>query len=323
MLAIKPFIGQHCETTTNGTLLYQQGIELSEPLLFGLGEGLGFIFWHMKSMPMPFIGGRVKPDQLTDNLVKHLNLSIERQETSSPSKAWAIVQGWLDQGQAVGLKLDCFYLEYFSNPIHFAGHYAAIYGYDQHNAYLVDTQQQGSKVQTSLQSLAQARNAKGSMASKNLAYTLKRGAEYDLAQAVRQAIRNNAQAYLNPPITNVNYKGIRKASAALQSWFESSANVEYDFCTTAMLMERAGTGGSLFRKLYRDFLAEAATMIDSEQLRQAESSFATIAANWTEVAALLDQAGKQRDLKPIQAASTLMNQIAEQEYQAMQQLASL
>ncbi len=323
MLAIKPFVGQHCETTTNGTLLYQQGIELSEPLLFGLGEGLSFIFWHMKSMPMPFIGGRVKPDQLTETLAKHLNLKLERQETSSTSKAWATVKAWLDHGQAVGLKLDCFYLEYFGNPIHFAGHYAAIYGYDQQNAYLVDTQQQGCTVQTSLASLAEARNAKGSMASKNLAYTLTRGAEYDLAQAVHQAIINNAKEYLNPPITNVSYKGIRKASAALQPWFESTADVEADFCTTAMLMERAGTGGGLFRKLYRDFLAEASTMINAPQLQQAASSFTTIAASWTDVAHLLDQAGKQHDLGAIQQASRLMNQIAEQEYQAMQLLATL
>ena len=38
-------------------LLRQIGIELSEPMLFGLGEGLGFIFWNMKSMNFPFIGG--------------------------------------------------------------------------------------------------------------------------------------------------------------------------------------------------------------------------------------------------------------------------
>ena len=62
----KPFHGQHCETTATGSLLKQIGIELSEAMLFGLGEGLGFIFWNMKTMDFPFIGGRVKPDLLTD-----------------------------------------------------------------------------------------------------------------------------------------------------------------------------------------------------------------------------------------------------------------
>lgn len=52
---IKPFEGQHCETTATGTLLKQLNIELSEPMLFGIGEGLGFIFWNMKIMPFPFL----------------------------------------------------------------------------------------------------------------------------------------------------------------------------------------------------------------------------------------------------------------------------
>lgn len=37
----KPFVGIHCETTATGCLLRQLDIELSEAMLFGLGEGLG------------------------------------------------------------------------------------------------------------------------------------------------------------------------------------------------------------------------------------------------------------------------------------------
>lgn len=83
----KAFNGQHCETTATGSLLRQIGIELSEPMLFGLGEGLGFIFWNMKIMDFPFIGGRVKPDVLTENICRNLNLKLEVSETSSTKKA--------------------------------------------------------------------------------------------------------------------------------------------------------------------------------------------------------------------------------------------
>jgi len=57
-----------------------------------------------------------------------------------------------------------------------------------------------------------------------------------------------------PPIKNINYKGILKTSKEIIKWFEQSKNVSKDFKTTAMLIERAGTGGALFRNLYRDFL---------------------------------------------------------------------
>ena len=86
--SFEPYFGQHCETTTNGNLLNQLDISLSEPMLFGLGQGLGFIYWKMKSMDFPFIGGRVKPMTLTRNLARNLNLDLEIKETTSLKKAW-------------------------------------------------------------------------------------------------------------------------------------------------------------------------------------------------------------------------------------------
>lgn len=119
---LKKFVGQHCETTATGTLLKQIAIDLSEPMLFGIGEGLGFIFWNMKMMDFPFIGGRVKTDALTENICRNLNLNLEVKETASKKTAWDNVSKTIDTGKAVGLKLDSYYLDYFSSKIHFAGH---------------------------------------------------------------------------------------------------------------------------------------------------------------------------------------------------------
>ena len=98
---LKSFNGQHCETTATGTLLKQLNIELSEPMLFGLGEGLGYIFWNMKTMDFPFIGGHVKPDVLTQNITKNLNLNLIVNETSSAKKAWDNVKENIDTGKIV------------------------------------------------------------------------------------------------------------------------------------------------------------------------------------------------------------------------------
>jgi len=35
---------QHCETTALGVLLRHEGLDLSEPMLFGLGSGLSFVY---------------------------------------------------------------------------------------------------------------------------------------------------------------------------------------------------------------------------------------------------------------------------------------
>lgn len=318
---IKPFEGQHCETTATGTLLKQLNIELSEPMLFGIGEGLGFIFWNMKIMPFPFIGGRIKPDVLTENIAKNLNLELTVKETASKQKAWDNVKELLDKEQIVGLKLDCYHLEYFSQPIHFAGHYVAIYGYDSHSAFLVDTKSQGSLVKTSLNSLSLARSEKGAMSSKNLYYTLKKtDKSFNLKAVIISAIKNNAKEYLNPPITNIGYKGILKTSFEIVKWFKNSKDIESEFKTTAMLMEKAGTGGSLFRNLYRDFLKESYALLNLEPLKQGYEAFKEIALLWSSVSELFEKIGETKDFKYIEQASSILKEISEKEKNTMELL---
>lgn len=321
---IKPFNGQHCETTATGTLLRQLDIELSEPMLFGLGEGLGFVFWKMKTMEFPFIGGRVKTDLLTQNIAKNLNLNLTVKETSSVQKAWENVKKLIDKGQVVGLKLDCFHLNYFSRPFHFAGHYTAIYGYDNEYAFLVDTQQQGGQVKTTLKSLALARAEKGPMSSKNLYYTLSKTDKIvDLKASIMNAIRNNANDYLNPPITNIGFKGILKTSSEIIKWFKESKDVENEFKMSAMLMEKAGTGGALFRNLYRDFLKESYNMLKIEKLKMGNEAFAEIADLWTSVSTLFDEVSKTKDIKYLQQASDILKTIADKEKKTMEMLATI
>ena len=320
----KPFDGQHCETTATGTLLRQLGIELSEPMLFGLGEGLGFIFWNMKTMNFPFIGGRVKTDLLTQNLAKNLNFGLTVKETSSTQKAWDSVKELLDNGQVVGLKLDCYHLEYFSRPFHFAGHYAAIYGYDNDTAYLVDTKQQGGQVKTSLKSLALARAEKGPMSSKNLYYTLRKtDKRIDLQTAIITAIKNNATEHINPPITNIGYKGIYKTSSEIVKWFKTSKDIENDFKTSAMLMEKAGTGGALFRNLYRDFLKESYELLKLEKIKMGHEAFIEIADLWSSVSQLFEIVSQTKDFKYIQQASEILKTISDKEKKTMEILATI
>lgn len=318
---IKPFIGMHCETTATGSLLNQIGIQLSESMIFGLGEGLGFIFWNMKIMNFPFIGGRIKPDALTENIARNLNLELEVEETSSSKKAWENAKTKIDKNIPVGLKLDCYHLDYFTNKIHFAGHYVTMYGYDENFAYLIDTAQQGSKVKTSLISLELARKEKGPMSSKNLSYTIQSlNKDYDLKKSIMVAIKNNAKDYLNPPIKNIGYKGVLKASEEIKRWFRNSKNIESDFKTTAMLMEKGGTGGALFRNLYRDFLKESYDLLKIEELNDAYRMFAEIALLWTKVSDLFEKTAEMKNIDYINQASEILIDLSQKEKSAMELL---
>lgn len=317
----KIFEGQHCEVTATGTLLKNIGIDLSEPMLFGIGQGLGYIYWHMKNMDFPFIGGRIQPDLLTQNIINNLGLKVEYRETSSKNIAWNNVKTNIDNGVLVGLKLDSYHLDYFSSKIHFAGHYVAMYGYDESYAYLVDTAQQGGTVKTSLESLALARSEKGPMSSKNLSYTIFKDKEsFDFKKVVTKAIKDNAADFLNPPIKNISYKGIEKTSKEVMKWFSLSNNIEQDFALTALLMERGGTGGALFRNIYRDFLQEAMSILNNENIENAYKIYKDVAARWTEVSDLIEKAGQSKDIKFLTAASGILEYISKQEKAAMQLL---
>lgn len=315
----RPFNGQHCETTTTGSLLYQIGIELSEPMLFGIGEGLGYIFWNMKIMDFPFIGGRIKPDVLTENICRNLKLDLEVKETSSVKKAWQHVKENIDQGKAVGLKLDCYHLDYFTTKIHFAGHYASIYGYDDQLAYLNDTNQQGRDAKTTLKNLALARNEKGPMSSRNRSYTITKKEELpELKKVIKQALHKNAIDFLNPPIKNMGYQGIHKTSSEIKKWFNTSKDLKKDFQTSASIMERGGTGGSLFRNIYRDFLKESAEIVESRELSKISEDYNVIAKLWKEVSDLFIEIGKTEDINYVQDAAKLFIELSEKERTAME-----
>ncbi|WP_410599173.1 BtrH N-terminal domain-containing protein [Amycolatopsis sp. lyj-90] len=316
--------GEHCETSTLDVLLRHAGIELSEPMLFGLGEGLGFIYWDGKNLPFPFLGGRSKPAEITGKLAGHLGLTLRVKETTSARTAWRNVTEQLDAGVPVGLQLDSYHLEYFTSKVHFGGHFAALYGYDEERAFLVDTAQQGGAVSTSLASLELARGEKGPMTAKNRSFTITADAPpKPLADVVRTAVRANAAEFLNPPIANLGYRGIGKAAVQVRKWLDRSSDPARDLPQAAVLMERAGTGGALFRRIYRDFLEECAAHVDDAGLRVAGEKYREVTPLWTEVARLCTLAGETGDTRHLTDASAVLSELAQREQEAMTALATV
>ncbi len=299
-------------------------------MLFGLGEGLGFIFIKLSSLPLPFVGGRARPFALTEALCQNLGLECKTVETTSKSKAWAALEVPLRAGHPVGLQLDCFHLEYFSRPIHFAGHFVAAYGYDEHDVLLVDTEPQGSLQRSSRANVEKARFAKGPMAAKARAWTIsatvrKPALDAVIPKALRRAIHANASQYLSPAFKGASHLGILKLADSLPHWLELAKRPKDDLALASLLMERAGTGGSLFRNFYRDFLAEAGEYLSGAKakLSAARRLFADSAGEWGAIAALIDSSARTADAGPLRDAAQRCRRVASLEIAAMQQLAAL
>ena len=319
----QPFVGEHCETNTTGNLLKHAGLDLSEPMLFGLGEGLAFGVFVFKGMPVPFVGGRPRPEEITRALAKNLGFQVNYRQTRSKAKAWDNIAEFVDANQPVGVKLNMRYLDYFTFGVDFAAHYVAVYGYDDESVSVVDTAPQGGSMRTAHRTFEEGRLWKGSMSSNALTWTVNvPRTEIEWQSVLVDAVVANAQTYLNPPIRNLGGQGIRKAAQLIPSWLDTIDDAPAGLALIGNLMERGGTGGGMFRAMYRDFLDEANQYVDSPNFATARNLFSEAAALWTEVSEKLISAcadGPRR----LQEVAGLMVRLADIEEEAMKGLAAL
>ncbi len=319
----QPFVGEHCETNTTGNLLKHAGLELSEAMLYGLGEGLAFGVMNFKSMPAPFIGGRPRPEEITRTLARNLGFGLDYRQTRSKKRAWSNIAHFIDAGQPVGVKLNMRFLDYFNSGIDFAGHYVAVYGYDDGKVLVVDTVQQGGPGTTARQTFEQGRLWKGPMASNALTWTVSMTPDpIDWPAVLIAAITSNARQYLNPPIRNFGAQGIRKAAQLVPTWLDTVDEAPAALAHIGSLMERGGTGGGLFRVMYRDFLDEARHHFNAPVLVPARDKFAEAASLWSEVSDRLIAAGDEGP-RALQEAAGLLQRLAVIEEEAVTDLLAL
>jgi hypothetical protein len=260
--------------------------------------------------------------ELTRTLCSNLNISLDARETTSKKKAWSNITEFIDNNIPVGVQLDFYHLDYFHTNAHFAGHFACIYGYDDTYAYVADT---GSLYRTALQNLENARFEKGPMSANARSWTLQvKESLPDFRNVIPKAIREVATGFLYPPLKCFGYKGIQKLGSEIVNWIEMASNPEQDIIDMAELMEKGGTGGALFRNLYRDFLLECLIHLpDNQNIRSAYELYKTASSNWTEVAALMYKAGRSCERVYLKEASVLCYETAEVEKRAMEYLIAM
>jgi hypothetical protein len=276
-------------------------------------------------MPLGFIGGRSKPFELTLAACKNLGLTCTVEETTSTTRSWDRLSAHLDAGRPVGLQLDCYYLPYFTRPPHFAGHFVAATDRAGDEVTVVDTFPQGTVQRVPRAALERARHAKGPLSARARSYTISGTVRHDLPTGIATALRSNAQSYLAPAFGGMGALGLAKLARVIPGWLTATDSPSEDLRLVAELMERGGTGGALFRNLYRDFLAEAAELLpdSAPTILRARTQIAHSAENWSTMAAHLEACAADGDVAHLTAAAALCRPIADAEVAAMTLLASV
>jgi hypothetical protein len=117
-------------------------------------------------------------------------------------------------------------------------------------------------------------------------------------EEVQQAIREVAAGMLEPPITNLGVKGVRKATRRTLKWPEIMDERQLRsacFNVFIMIDAEGGSGGGLFRYMYSRFLREAAEITGDDRMIAIADEFQRLGDRWQVVAEAFKRASKAPD----------------------------
>jgi len=285
--------GQNCLASSLQRRLHHYGHQISEPMLFGISSGLGFVYWKQKGMPAPFVGGMNagKFPGIVGRAVERLGGQYKVLRTKSTARAHEHLKATLRAGQPAMVLADMAYLDHLSvgEDEHFGQHMLLVYGIDEpaDEAYVSD--RFANTITIPLTKLQQARAseyqpfpARNQMLRLSLPDRLA-----PLESILPLALRENLDFMFNPPITNFGLKGIlkwRKMLARYPQMIPDPAQLVMALRDHYVFIEIGGTGGALFRRMYSDFLQEAAHVLGESNLATAAHDYAEIAKLWTAIA---------------------------------------
>ncbi|HUT15959.1 MAG TPA: BtrH N-terminal domain-containing protein [Anaerolineae bacterium] len=331
---LKPFAGFrsletcHCVTGSMRHIYEFHDHPISEDLLLGLGSGVGFVYWHMKGTA-PILGGRAnvgRPGEegLEKAAGRRTGVVVESFHTGSTRKAERALLDMMVAGEPMMIMLDMGFLPYFDLPedFHFGGHAVVIAGYDAEKKQVLIADRDGELYPVSLEDVAKARGSTFKpFPPRNQWFTFDfSGKRPPRPEEVVQAIHEVAAGMLEPPITNLGVKGIRKAAKQVLEWPEIVDKERLRWwCFNAFIFIDAtgGTGGGIFRYMYGRFLKEAASITGESRLADMGDAMQSIGDRWQEVAQIFKQASEAASqVTTLPHAAKRMQAIADQEQAA-------
>ena len=329
------FTTHHCVTGSMRHVYVYNEHDISEEMLLGLGAGVSFSYWHFKGQA-PFIGGRggFKPpmEELTG---QRTGVKIEMHTTTSVRKAHTTLLEMLEAGQPVMIQCDMGFLPYFDfggQEYHFGGHVVVVCGYDPATNQVLVADRDEELHPVAMEDLEKARGSTYKpFPPKNLWYTF----DFDQkrqpsAGEVCQAILEQAQAMLEPPIRNIGVKGIRKAAQSVPKWPEVLSPDELRFAlfnNYLFISPVGGTGGGAFRYMFSRFLRESAEITGDLRLAESADEFRQIGDGWERLGEWFRQVSEAPEPDSMLGAGVVsLNALAgleETAWQRLQEIASV
>ncbi len=315
----------HCESGVMSSMLRVHGLNISEPMIFGLSNALNFAYIpFVKIGGMPLVSYRSIPKSIIKNIQKNLKIKMKLETFSSKKRGEERLDELLREGKVVGAQSSVYWLEYFPPEIrfHFNAHNLLIYAKEQEN-YLISDPVFDKSVKCSRESLTKARFAKGMMAPKGLLYYPQSVPKnIDLKPIIKKNIKKISKYMLKTPVPIAGLKGIRYlARSKLKLKTKPKKYAKLFLGNIVRMQEEIGTGGAGFRFMYASFLKEASELFeDNKILKDASVLMLEVGDEWRDFALVIAKSVKSKQDIDFKAISDMLMAISESEAKVYKKL---
>lgn len=309
----------HCGSGALRSLLEHRGLDLgagplSEGMVFGLGGGLGFLYAEVPGMRPPiYMVGRTAG--MEEDISDHLGLGLELVETDDPDEGWAVLRAELDAGAPTMVWADIGHLEYLRVKMHNTRHDIVVVAYDEDEgvAWIADNDRDELQ-RCSLESLARARSSDAFPGPNRHRVFRYRWPERlpEPATAIRAAIARAVEnmtghvSFLEGVPSGGGLRGVASFAEAYPQWpARFGDDLDLALGGLRVFVEKAGTGGAMFRSLHAEFLHDAAALLDDEALRAAAALYDELAGTWRALGAAAGERDHAAGLELVETIAAL------------------
>jgi len=289
----------HCESGVVTTLLKHQGLDLSEPMVFGIAGGLTFAYIpFIRITNMPVISYRMFPGSIIKGAAKNLAVEFKTRRYRDKEEALAELTRLVDGGQVVGLQTSVYWLSYFPPEMRFQfnAHNLIVYGREGEE-FLVSDPVFEHAVRIRAEDLQNARFARGTLAPKGfMYYPIRVNSSVDMREAIRKSIKRTVHMMLRTPFPFIGIKGIHYLGKKIERLDASKdpRTVRLFLGHIFRMQEEIGTGGGGFRFMYAAFLQEAGQLLGSPALAEASQMMTEAGDMWRRFALACARACKSK-----------------------------
>jgi len=311
----KPFIhvhSAHCESGVTAALFCDKGVEISEPMIFGIGSGI--FFGHLPFVKMAGVTistFRSQPGAVFRKSAKHLGGKFMTARFRNPQKGMDALRRVLKTGQIVGLTTNIYWLSYFPNRFRFQfnGHNIVVL-HEIENGFRVSDPMLEEPVDCPTEDLERARFAHGPLEPHGFMYYPQTVNPHpDLRGACVKGMKDTCNMMLKIPLPIFGVRGMRYLAKKIvrspdKLGFMGACR---ELSSIVRMQEEIGTGGGGFRFMYAAFLQEASRLLGSAPLEEASRMMTESGDRWRLFALACARAckGKTVDFDPVKIAMLL------------------